>query len=528
VQEMGGGTVSPAGTYAAPTDRVGTFHVVATSVAAPATTGTATLNVNLQGMEVSPNWIWLRPGAAKTFQAVINSVPTPVTWSIQGNPSGASISAAGILVAPSAEGTYYVVATSTLDPTRTAVATVGVSNSVASDLSISPTTVEVPKGTTYQFTASIAGASWSVSEGSIDATGLFTAPNRATTVTVTATTADGAIDVATAVITDGPTDTAFTYDGNGNMTSDGTRTFEWDAENRLVAVTILATGHRSEFGYDGFGRRVEITEKDNAQVTQDTKYVWEGAGIVESRSADGSTSLQRYYAQGFMDSDGTALYYTKDHLGSIRELVDATGAIRARYDYDPYGRTTKISGDKDSPFLYTGHLWHAYSGLYLTLFREYDPNLGRWISRDPIGEKGGLYLYRYCFSDPINLIDPLGLSCTGRDLAFDGLGLALGIGAVLFPEVAIAVGIVSVAVSVINHYVAPSPGFSGAGVAISTGSSALGIFGNMGGTDSALLNEAGEVAGALGDAAGYVGIAVSAASTAVDISDCFKCKNKGK
>jgi len=142
----------------------------------------------------------------------------------------------------------------------------------------------------------------------------------------------------------------------------------------------------------------------------DTKYVWEGAEIIESRTADGSTSLQRYYSQGFMDSDGTALYYTRDHLGSVRELMDAQQVVRARYDYDPYGRMTKISGDKDSPFLYAGYFWHSYSGLYLTLYREYDANLGRWISRDPLDEDGGMNLYAYVSNRPIIATDRLGLA----------------------------------------------------------------------------------------------------------------------
>jgi RHS repeat-associated protein len=195
------------------------------------------------------------------------------------------------------------------------------------------------------------------------------------------------------------------------MTGDGARTFEWDAENRLVAVTKGT--HRSEFGYDGFGHRVDIRELDantsGAWITSvDTKYVWEGTQILESRNADGSATLQHYYAQGFVDSDGTNLYYTRDHLGSTRELVDALGAIRARYDYDPYGRVTKISGDKDSSFLYTGDFWHAQSGLYLTLYREYDPDLARWLNRDQIEEFGGMNLYAYCLGDPINAVDLYG------------------------------------------------------------------------------------------------------------------------
>ena len=196
---------------------------------------------------------------------------------------------------------------------------------------------------------------------------------------------------------------------------------ESDAENRLTAVVVTATGHRSEFGYDGFGRRVCIRELDpdqtqTLQVTSDTKYLWDGVRIAESRTADGGTVLQRYYTQGFVDSDGTALFYTRDHLGSIRELTDGQQAIRARYDYDPWGRMTLLQGDRTSPFGFTGDFWHAQSGLDLTLFRAYDPNLGRWISRDPIMEKGGANLYAFTLNSPINLIDPFGLCDVQTDV----------------------------------------------------------------------------------------------------------------
>ena len=91
--------------------------------------------------------------------------------------------------------------------------------------------------------------------------------------------------------------------------------------------------------------------------------------------------------------------------------MDATGAVRARYDYDPYGaRTANLVtvNPAESDFGFTGHYTHAASGLVLAPYRGYDPGTGRWLSRDPIEEDGGGNLYGYVENNPINLIDPNG------------------------------------------------------------------------------------------------------------------------
>jgi RHS repeat-associated protein len=194
-------------------------------------------------------------------------------------------------------------------------------------------------------------------------------------------------------------------DANGNLTADGARTFEWDAVNRLVAVNVGT--HRSEFTYDGFSRRVGIVEKDGGTTTSDTRLVWCGLALCEARDS-GGTVLKRYFDEGVLDA-GTAFFYTRDHLGSVRELTDSTGTVRARYDYDPWGRRTKVSGDKDAHAGHTGHYHHGASGLTLALFRAYDPGLGRWLSEDPLGFGDGPNVYAYVGSNPMIRVDRFGL-----------------------------------------------------------------------------------------------------------------------
>lgn len=196
------------------------------------------------------------------------------------------------------------------------------------------------------------------------------------------------------------------YDQNGNLTSDGTRTFEWDPLNRLTAVN--SGTNRSEFTYNGLSQRVTIVEKDNGNVASTKQLVWCPGDAQPCEERDASDNVtKRYYPQG-MQVGSTSYYYTHDHLGSVRELTDSSGVVQARYDYDPYGRRTKLTGSIDADFGFTGHYCHQPSGLNLALYRDYDADLGRWISRDPIGELGGLNLYGYVENNPLSRTDPSG------------------------------------------------------------------------------------------------------------------------
>ncbi len=103
------------------------------------------------------------------------------------------------------------------------------------------------------------------------------------------------------------------------------------------------------------------------------------------------------------------LYYTTDHLGSVREVVDSGGAVRASYDYSPEGKRTKVVGDLDCDFGFTGHYTHEATGLVAAPYRFYDAMTQRWLSRDPIEEDGGINLYGYGENRLTNAIDPLGL-----------------------------------------------------------------------------------------------------------------------
>lgn len=198
------------------------------------------------------------------------------------------------------------------------------------------------------------------------------------------------------------------YDLNGNITSDGgTRTFEWDAANRLVAINYTGQTTRSEFSYDGLSRVAKIVEKNGATINSTRKFVWSGQEKCEFRDANDAVTL-RVYSQG-QHNGTTAYFFTRDHLGSVREMFTGGGTVVARYEYDPYGRPTTIVGTTSTDFNFTGLYRHAKSNLDLATYRAYDPELGRWLNRDPVGESGGHNLYSYTGNNSTNSTDTSGL-----------------------------------------------------------------------------------------------------------------------
>jgi RHS repeat-associated protein len=195
---------------------------------------------------------------------------------------------------------------------------------------------------------------------------------------------------------------SLTHDAAGNLTADGAWTYRYDAEQRLVAMTAAQGGASYAFAYDGVGRRVVETTNGTA-----TRLLWCGEAICQTRDA-GDAPLAYHYPQG--ELRGTQrLYYATDHLGSVREVKNlATGQTVAAADYSPYGATTAQTGSLTPARGFAG-LWRHPSGLYLTHFRAYSPTIGRWLSRDPIAEAGGVNLYAYLGGNPISRIDPTGL-----------------------------------------------------------------------------------------------------------------------
>jgi RHS repeat-associated protein len=212
----------------------------------------------------------------------------------------------------------------------------------------------------------------------------------------------------------------------------GLSNFEYNAENRLVSIAPATPDDgdtKLSFVYDYMGRRVEKTASTysggNWTEAENTIFVYDGWNLIEETNdtetkhyvwgLDLSQSLQGAAGAGGLiasiDESG-ADYCQYDGNGNVGQLLDATGTLSARYEYDPYGniKVNEEATGKHNPFRFGTIYWEDDVGLYFYIFRPYDPRAARWLSRDPVGLSGGLNLYGFVKNDPVDLIDLYGLS----------------------------------------------------------------------------------------------------------------------
>jgi RHS repeat-associated protein len=222
------------------------------------------------------------------------------------------------------------------------------------------------------------------------------------------------------------------FDPAGNMTtlprqpglSTGQYTLKWDAWNRLVSVKdgSMTVAHHT---YDGLTRRIT---KTNATETRHYCYSTEWQ-VLEERLEGPGFAVDRQYTWGLRDrwdllrrkrsvtgSLDEAFYVLCDYLDPVT-IVDGSGAVAERYAYDAFGNarilapdyTSRSASDFDWNFLFHAEFLDRDTHLYNYGHRYYSPNLGRWLSQDPIEEDGGLNLYAFVHNGGINAVDFLGL-----------------------------------------------------------------------------------------------------------------------
>jgi RHS repeat-associated protein len=204
------------------------------------------------------------------------------------------------------------------------------------------------------------------------------------------------------------TDTAtYLYDNNGNMTakSDGSGTTQlvWDFENRLTQAVTPSAGNVT-YKYDALGRRIQRVPSTGAS----TNFIYDCQDIVRDKSSD-ATSVDYLNGPGVdkkIWQKGAAQYFfSHDHLGSTTALTNTSGILIERETYDAYGNST---GSALTRYGYTGRERDSLTGLLHYRARSYDPQLGRFISEDPIRFGGSINWYDYVDNSPVAWIDPFG------------------------------------------------------------------------------------------------------------------------
>jgi RHS repeat-associated protein len=245
--------------------------------------------------------------------------------------------------------------------------------------------------------------------------------------------------------------------GNNQLLADSRYDYQYDLEGNLARRTLRATGERTEYSYDHRNRLVRLEQLDALDnVLSWADYIYDVWGRRTAKQVDADAAgpalpdatttlydglhawadfdsggdraaqylhgdrldeiLARQVAAAGSGGAGGADWYLADRQGTVRDVVDAEGAIVNRLTYGSFGEvlseTHPADGDR---FRYTGREYDAESGLYFYRARYYDPQSGRFVGPDPIGfASGDTNLYRYVGNSPTNFVDPLGLTAVGE------------------------------------------------------------------------------------------------------------------
>ena len=262
------------------------------------------------------------------------------------------------------------------------------------------------------------------------------------------------------VIRNGAQIASYGYDANGNRVTatdlTGTFTGSYDDQDRLLSygsntysytpngelTTKVAGGQTTTYRYDEFGNLTQVVLPDTTTITylidgKDRRigkrvngalqkgWLYEdqlrpvaeldGSGAVVSRFVYAT----RVNVPDYMVKAGVTYRLVLDHLGSVRLVVNSqSGQVVQRMDYDAWGMITLDTNPGFQPFGFAGGLWDGQTGLVRFGARDYDPAVGRWTTKDPVGFAGGsANLYNYVDNQPVNQTDSYGLYNPVKGLA---------------------------------------------------------------------------------------------------------------
>jgi len=240
--------------------------------------------------------------------------------------------------------------------------------------------------------------------------------------------------------TGGGPDVTYSYDINGNLIEKTVGTvktsYQWDVANRLLAVDVGSDGSPDfEAQYDDRTRRI-VTKEGGV-----TTYFRYDGGVSCQELRDGTVDVELVRGTGMGGGIGSILYrlpktggeetFAYNAVGHTVALTDAQGSVVSTNVYDGFGALLTATGSSSNQYLANTKERSTVAKLDNHGYRYYDPEIGRYISRDPLGHGQGLNDYLYVRNNPVNHVDPLGLGWldwvqTGLDAAsmIPGLGTA--------------------------------------------------------------------------------------------------------
>jgi len=194
--------------------------------------------------------------------------------------------------------------------------------------------------------------------------------------------------------------------------------YRYDCQHRLLGIK-KPNGQTASYRYDPFGRRISKTVDG---IT--TEFFWQGDKLI----AEHQTDRHRSYLyepdsfrplallEGFGPKETKPYHYQLDHLGTPQELTAPDGEIVWSAHYRAYGEISRLDiGKVDNSLRFQGQYFDQESGLHYNRHRYYNPDVGRYLTPDPVKLAGGINAYQYA-PNPTGWVDPLGLSsCPGGD-----------------------------------------------------------------------------------------------------------------
>uniref|UniRef100_UPI0030DABF15 RHS repeat-associated core domain-containing protein n=1 Tax=Pseudomonas lurida TaxID=244566 RepID=UPI0030DABF15 len=211
----------------------------------------------------------------------------------------------------------------------------------------------------------------------------------------------------------------YDYDAYGNLIRERrgkghqlVTEYHYDCQHRLIGIKT-PNGQTASYRYDPFGRRISKTVDG---IT--TEFFWQGDTLIAEHHAnrhrsylyEPNTFRPLALLEGFGPKETKAYHYQLDHLGTPQELTAPNGEIVWSAHYRAYGEITRLDiGKIDNPLRFQGQYFDQESGLHYNRHRYYNPDVGRYLTPDPVKLAGGINAYQYV-PNPTGWIDPLGLN----------------------------------------------------------------------------------------------------------------------